>query len=60
MVYGEWEIKETESEWCKVFKNGVFKAHTVNMEEGRRYIWLQLKGTPKEVEYLTEDMFKNA
>jgi len=59
MSYKEWKIKEGSNGWCRVYKNNVFQSETIDIEEARRYIWMQLKGTPDEIDYLSKDMMND-
>jgi len=36
--------------WCKVYKNGAFKANAVSMEQARRVIWLDLVSDGVDIE----------
>ena len=57
MNYKNWRIEElTKGGWCSIFKDEVFQAKAIDMSEARRYIWLQLKDTEEEIDYLTAEM----
>lgn len=56
MKYLDFRIEVQESGWCLVFREDIFLARTINLEEARRLIWLQLKGTHLEVEMITQEM----
>jgi len=59
LVFENFILKFSEnSEWCEIYENGKFKGKLIDEEEARRYIWLQLKGTPDEIEYLSRDMMQ--
>ena len=53
-----YEILCLDNGWCEVVVDDVAYAKVTNYEEARRVVWLILKESDSEVEYITDDMFE--